>query len=332
MSSGSAPVFILLLVLLLTAFFAFGPMLLPSERSPESAVAEELQVMRFKSLGNSVAHAAFVEDAVIMDDEANLAEVVTRVTRDETDLVFLHVTNVDNKILASSNAGLVGTVYDARQPVEGSLSMVERRSGILEGAFAIRVSDKNVGFLYLGAAPKPPAGVLSTSVNPVMIAVGVIVALLAGALAVISRRNTKAKLMYEMNAHQEEIFSPKIEALKNSQQEARTKLDEVKASLEKAQNEYRQFSEEYETKRREAANDPLVQSIENLKVSESKLAKHIEELKEEENQLNTEINLLSQKREEVLAALEADKKEERTLHEKLDLIKKKILHLETPGR
>ncbi len=332
MSRGSAPLFIFLLVLLLTAFFTLGPMFLLSEKSPESASTEELQVKRLMSLGNSVAHAAFVEDAVIMDDEANLAEVITRVTRDETDLTFLHVTDVNNKIIASSNVDLVGTPYDARQPAEDSPSRVERRSGILEGAFAIRVRDTNVGFLYLGADPKPPAGVFSTSVNPLMIAAGFIVALLAGALAVVSKRNTKAKLMYEMNAHQEEIFSPKIEALKNSQQEARNKLDEVKASLEKAQSEYRQFNEEYEAKRREAANDPLVQSIENLKVAENTLAKHIEELKEEENQLNTEINLLSQKREEVLAALEADKKEERTLHEKLDLIKKKILHLETPGR
>ena len=75
-----------------------------------------------------------------------------------------------------------------------------------------------------------------------------------------------------------------------------------------------------------------MQSVEKLKSAEIKLIKHLEELKEEESQLNTELSLLSQKREEVLNALENEKKEERTLHEKLDLIKKKILHLETPGK
>jgi len=62
------------------------------------------------------------------------------------------------------------------------------------------------------------------------------------------------------------------------------------------------------------------------------LLKRLEKLKEEEQQLNKEISLITQKREEVRSALEAEKKEERTLHEKLDLIKKKILHLETPKK
>jgi len=332
MSKGGTSLIVLFLVLILTAFFFFSPNLFPQQSGHDSGIVKELQAKRFTSLGNSIAHAAFVEDAIIMGEEANLTEIITRVKKDEPEVEFIHFTDTNNKILVSSNPEMVGKTYDANVSADDGSSSVAERNGSLEGAFSIQIGKTKVGALYIGAKPRVSSGTLSASGNPVTIVAGVIVAFIVFLVTLISKRNTKAKLIDEMNKRQEEIFSPKIEALKNAQNDAQSRLGVVKEDLEKTQIELREFNEEYEARKREAESNPLVQSIEKLKADEDALMKRIGELKEEESQLNTEIGLLSQKREEVLAALEAEKKEERTLHEKLDLIKRKILHLETPGK
>ncbi|UCG29514.1 MAG: hypothetical protein JSV53_08325 [candidate division WOR-3 bacterium] len=331
MSKGAASFIILFLVLALTAFFFFSPNLFGRGDVLDSDITRELLVKRFTSLGNSVAHAAFVEDAVIMGEEAKLSEIVTRLKNDEPEITFVHITDADKKVLVSTDAAMVSKIYNS-DVLGGGSSAVTERNGIYEGGFSIEIGKTKVGFLYFGANPRVSSNTFSGSGNPIMIGVGIVIAFIAFLVTLVSKRNVKAKLIDEMNKRQAEIFSPKIEALKNAQSEAQTKLRSVNEQLEAAEQELQKFTEEYDTKRREAENNPLVQSIDKLKAAESDLIKRIEGLKEEESQLNTEISLLSQKREEVLNALEAEKKEERTLHEKLDLIKKKILHLETPGK
>jgi uncharacterized protein YoxC len=332
MSKGMSSLIVLFLVLILTAFFFFSPNLFPQQSGSDPGIVKELQTRRFMSLGNSIAHAAFVEDAIIMGEEVNLTEIITRVKKDEPEVEFIHFTDAKNTVLVSNNPELVGKVYNSNVSAEEGSSSVVERNGSLEGAFSIQIGKTKVGVLYIGAKPRASSATLSASGNPITIVAGVIVAFIVFVVTLISKRNTKAKLIDEMNKRQEEIFSPKIEALKNAQKDAQDKLGIVKEDLENRQIELQRFNEEYEARKREAESNPLVQSIEKLKANEGTLLKRIGELKEEESQLNTEISLLSQKREEVLGALEAEKKEERTLHEKLDLIKKKILHLETPGK
>lgn len=336
MSRGGASLVVFLLVLVLTAVFVFGPGLFPQLSTQDGQAIRDLNIKRFISLGNAVANAPFVEDAVIdavnMGENANLVEIVTRMKRDEPELTFVHITDTGDRILASSNPDLVGTTYGTTVSADDGLSKVMERAGSYEGAYAIQVRNTNVGFLYLGAKPRAATSAFSMSVNPIMIIAGVFTAFLVFLIAHMSKRRAKARLIEELNRRQEEIFSPKIEALKSAQNDAQKKLNEVSETLRQAEAEMQQFTEDYEARKREAESNPLVQSIEKLRASEGTLLKRIEELKEEEGQLNTEISLLAQKREEVLSALENEKKEERTLHEKLDLIKKKILHLETPGK
>ncbi|UCD18751.1 MAG: hypothetical protein JSU64_04820 [candidate division WOR-3 bacterium] len=332
MSKGWTSVAVLFLVLILTAFFFFSPRLFPGGGTQGQVNAKELHVKRFMSLGNSIAHAAFVEDALIMGDEANLTEIVTRLRNDEPELEFIHFTDADGEVLVSSDQTMVGNQYSANVSAADGASVVVERNGLFEGAFAIQIASRNVGVLYIGARPRVSSGVFPASGNPVAIVAGAIVAILAFFITAVSKRRIKSKLVDDMNKRQEEIFSPKIEAMKSAQKDAQGKLDNVKKELAETEDELRKFNEEYESRKREAESNPLVQSIETLKANEGTLIKRIGELKDEENQLNAEISLLSQKREEVLSALEAEKKEERTLHEKLDLIKKKILHLETPGK
>jgi DNA repair exonuclease SbcCD ATPase subunit len=331
MSRGAVSVIVLFLILVLTAFFFFSPNIFSGPDAENSDFAEELIIQRLTSLGNSIAHAAFVEDAVIMGDEAKLSEIITRLQKDEPELTFVHIADANSRILASSDSSRIGQVYSTNILPTGS-SAVRKQNGIYEGGFSINVGQMRVGVLYFGIKPNIGNIQLSSGRNPLMIIVGVGVALFAFIAMLISKRNTKARLVAEMNTRQEAIFSPKIEALRNAQNEAQNRLNEINENINNAELELQKLSDEYENRKKEAESDPLVQSVEKLKSAEIKLLKHLEELKEEESQLNTELSLLSQKREEVLNALENEKKEERTLHEKLDLIKKKILHLETPGK
>jgi len=222
-------------------------------------------------------------------------------------------------------------VFDTKILATGS-NAVRETSGSYEGGFSIDIGKMKVGALYFGANPRMSAVQLPSDVNPLAIIVGIVFAIIAFFVTLVSGRRIRTKLIDEMNRHQEEMFSPKIESLKKAQNEAQNRLNEVNDQIKNAELEMQRFSEEYELQKREAESNPLVQSVEKLKAAEVNLIKRLDDLKEEEAQLNTEISLLSQKREEVLSALEVEKKEERTLHEKLDLIKKKILHLETPGK
>ncbi len=331
MSRGSASIVVFLSILLLTALFFFSPSILTQRNSQNSEHVKELIVKRFESLGNSIAHAAFVEDAVIMGDEANLIEIITRLQKDEPELTYMHFTDAKNKVLVSNDSAMIGKVLSTNI-LSGSSSTVRQRNGTYDCAFSIDIAKKQVGAFYFGATPNASVSIFSGHTSPLVIVVGVVFALIAFVATRLSKRSIRAKVIDDMNRRQEEIFSPKIEAMKVAQKEAESRLNEANTEIKNAELELERLSAAYEERKKEAESDPLVQSVEKLKAAEVKLIKHIEELKEEEAQLNTEISLLSQKREEVLNALDAEKKEERTLHEKLDLIKKKILHLETPGK
>lgn len=331
MSKGAVSVIVLFLILALTAVFFFSPSFIFHESSAQSRVVKDLVSKRITSLGNSVAHSAFVEDAVIVGDGAKLTEIVTRLRKDEPELTFVHITDSKHQILASSDSAMVGKTYSSDIMTAGSSNVVEQ-NGRYEGGFSIDVGQVRVGALYFGIAPYAVQTQLSGDRNPITIVLGIVVALVALVAVLISRRSLKTKLVNEMTRRQEEIFSPKIEALRKAQSEAQNRLNEVNENIQNAEVELQRFSDDYETRKKEAESDPLVQSVEKLRSAEVRLIKHIDELKDEESKLNTEISLLSQKRDEVLVALENEKKEERTLHEKLDLIKKKILHLETPRK
>ena len=330
MSKGAASIVVLLLILLLTALFFFKPDFIFG-KAQRSEFTKELVMQRLTSLGKSIAHAAFVEDAIIMGESANLSEIIIRLQRDEPELTFVHIADADNMVLVSSDSSMIGKAY-LRNVLDARNSALSEQGGIYEGSFGINVGQKRVGVLYLGMNPYIEHTQVSDDRSVGVMIIGVAFAITAFLVMLVSRRNTKAKLADELGKRQEGIFSPKIEALRQAQNEAQNRLREVNEQISNAEKGLQRFNEEYETRKKEAESNPLVQSVEKLKTAEVELVEHIEELREEEAQLNTEINLLSQKREEVLNSLEAEKKEERTLHEKLDLIKKKILHLETPGK
>jgi len=118
----------------------------------------ELQNKKFTSIGNVIAHAAYVEDAVIMDADVNLNEIITQLSKDEPEITFIHFTNNKNRIIASTDSTLTGKVYSS-DLLNDSACVVRVGDGGYECGFSIEVGRKRVGALYFGATlDKKPKG------------------------------------------------------------------------------------------------------------------------------------------------------------------------------
>ncbi|MGB3342103.1 MAG: hypothetical protein WBB37_11545 [bacterium] len=331
MSKVSFAIIPCILIILLSAFFYFSPKFMAPQAAGGDTAIKEILIRKFVDVGNLIAHATFVEDAIIMEEVGNLNEIITRFQRDEPELIYIHFTDAKNTIIASSDQKSIDKTYSSTLLKSGS-SVVKENSGLFEGGFSIKVGKTMVGALYFGAKPDVPPVKVEAGSNPIILGIGIVLAIIVFIVMFSMQRNLEAKIVENINKRQEEVFSPKIESLKKEQGKVQQDFDELQNKTEKARRKLEQIESDYEAKKQEVEENPIMQSIERLKETESETLGRLEKLKEEEQRLNKEVTLLSQKREEVRSALEAEKKEEQTLHEKLDLIKKKILHLETPKK
>lgn len=331
MSKVSSAIIAALFIVLLTAFFYFSPRYFPQETTGGSETIKETMARRFVNVGNFIAHSSFVIDAVIENQTGRLAEIIAQFRRDEPDLQYVHITDAQGKIIASSVEEMVGTQYESNVLATGP-SVVREKSGVFEGGFEIRLKQTKLGVLYFAARPDVPVATVSIAPNPIIAVVGIAVAIIVFIILFSMQRHLEASIVAHINKRQEEVFSPKIESLKKEQEQIQQDVEDYNRQVEEARKRLQSLTEEYEARRKELESTPVMQSIDKLKETEAGLLKHLEKMKDEEQRLSKEITLLSQKREEVRSALEAEKKEEKTLHEKLDLIKKKILHLETPKK
>lgn len=320
--------------LLIAAFavFAFlSPSLLPQKSSGNAEALGELVNQRLLSIGNMVAHASFVTDALLEENYGNLSEIVTQVQKDEKEITLIHFLSGTNRVIASSDVNAVGKQFTA-EVLGTEPSTVRAKAGTYEGGFNITLGTKKIGAFYIKAVPKVPVVKVASAPNPIVLVAGIVLAIISFAVTMVLSRGIEAKLVDDINKRQEEVFQPKIEALKSEQASAQKTLDELNKNIAASQQNLKAIEAEFNARKKEIEAHPVVQSIEKLKAGESELLKRLEMLKEEQGKLQKEIALSKQQREEILSALDAEKKEETALRERLDLIKKKILHLETPGK
>ncbi len=331
MSKISFSIIPFIFIILLSIFFFVSPRFFSQEVAGSDEALREILVKRFINAGNLIAHAPFVVDAVIDKDDAKLNEIIVQFRQDDSEITDVFFTDTENNIIASSDPNVKGRTYDSAL-LESGPSVVKEKHGTFEGGFSIRVGKKRVGAFYFGAKPDVPVVRASAVPSPIVLAVGIIVGIVVFLITFLMQRNLEVKIVEDINRRQEEVFSPRIESLKQTQEQAQRELDALNGKIKTATVELKKLNAEFDEKKKKFEENPVMQSIEKLRGTESVLIENIEKLKEEEQKLTKEISLLSQKREEVRSALEAEKKEESTLHEKLDLIKKKILHLETPKK
>lgn len=331
MSKVTFSIIPLIIIILLSVFFFLSPRFFASEAAGSGGALQEVLVKRFTNIGDLIAHATFVEDAMIMEEVANLNEIIDRFRRDEPEFTYIHFTDKKNKIVASSDSNIIGKIYDSTLLKSGSSVVVEKK-GVFEGGFSIKIGNIVVGALYFGAKPKITASNLTTSSNPIVLGVGIVLGIIVFFIMFSMQRNLEAKIIDNINKRQEEVFSPKIESLRKEQERVQREVDGLNDKTAKVKKDLQKLDSDYKARKKEIESSPVMQSIDKLKETEAELLDRLKKLKEEEQRLSKETILLTQKREEVRSALEAEKKEESTLHEKLDLIKRKILHLETPKK
>ena len=318
-----------ILIIILSVFFYLSPQFLGQKPANGKEAVTELINKRITNLGNFISRSTFVQDALIENDEAKLSEIIVSLKQDDPEILSVNFTDNKNKVIASSNANLLGADYAPLNP--GSASKIVEKSGVYEGGFSINLGATPIGILYIQVKPKIPEIKVATSPNPIILVVGIVIAIITFIIMFSMASGLESRLVEDINLRQEEVFQPKIEELKKQQVEAQQALEEINKKIAQGENKIKTLEAEYQARKKEFESSPVVQSVEKLRETEAELLKKLEVLKNEENRLNNEINLLTQKREEIMNALEAEKKEEARLREKLDLIKKKILHLESPA-
>ncbi|OGC41792.1 hypothetical protein A2Y85_06140 [candidate division WOR-3 bacterium RBG_13_43_14] len=331
MSKAGAAIVAFIIVMIVSVVFFMSPRFLPTAATGDQNIAKDFMVKRFTNVGNLIAHATFVEDAVIMEGAANLNEIIQRFRRDEPEITYIHFTDGKGMVIASSDQNLMGKSFNSTL-LKSSSAAVKENNGLYECGFTILVGKTRVGALYFGANPVIPEIKVIPSSSPLVLAIGAVFGIIAFIVILSMQRNVEGRIVEDINRRQEEVFSPKIDSLKKEQNSQQKTLVDLNQKVNEAQGNLEKVNVEYQKRKKEIESNPVVQSIEKLKVQESEMLKRLEKIKAEEQRLTGEISLLSQKREEIKSALEAEKKEESALHEKLDLIKKKILHLETPKK
>ena len=110
MSKVSFAIIPCILIILLSVFFYFSPKFMASQAAGGDAAMKEVLIKRFVNVGNLIAHATFVEDAIIMEEVGNLNEIITRFKRDEAELTYIHFTDTKNKVIASSDQKMIDKV------------------------------------------------------------------------------------------------------------------------------------------------------------------------------------------------------------------------------
>jgi len=318
-------------IIILAVFSFMSPKLFTQKAANNTETLNEMITKRFTTLGNSIAHATFVVDAVVASDDAPLGEIISKVRQDEPEISAIHFTDTKNVVIASSDPNLVGKNY-LSDLLKSGTSVVRNNAGVFNGGFSINIGSKSIGALYFQAKPVIPEVKVSSTPSPIPLVLGGVLALLSFLIIMSMGKNLESKMVEQINQRQEEVFKPKIESLKNEQHEAQKALDELTKKTNDTRQNLQKAAEEYTARKKEIEANPVVQSIEKLKANEAELLKRLSALKEEESKLTKDISMSIQKRDEVHSALEAEKKEESALREKLDLIKKKILHLETSSK
>jgi len=132
--------------------FYFGAI---AEKGKKIRNEQDIQMGRLASIGNRIAHSVYVKDAVLMNEEWKLHEVILTIARDEPTMVYAHFVNKKNKIISSNESTNIGKVYKADLAIADT-SAIQDENGNYECGFSIKVKDKKIGALYFSIRTGQP--------------------------------------------------------------------------------------------------------------------------------------------------------------------------------
>jgi serine/threonine protein kinase len=125
--------------------------LLSGVSSPaDDQITIESPTRKYSIIGNLIAGSSYVKNAFVLCDEAKLSEIIDQLRRDEPEITYVHFTDDQNTVIASSDPGIMGAVYNSKI-LDPDADAVRQRGRFYECGFSIELEEKKFGALYFGA-------------------------------------------------------------------------------------------------------------------------------------------------------------------------------------
>ncbi len=114
----------------------------------------EIMLKRYIDLGRLISRSTYIINAFILCNEDNLNEVILQLLNDEPELVYVHFTDNNNKVVASTNDGVIGAEYRS-DFIRASDDTVYERNNFYEGAYTVSIEGNKLGALFFSARIMP---------------------------------------------------------------------------------------------------------------------------------------------------------------------------------
>lgn len=126
------------------------PLLPGSSTMIDTLAVAESPGRKFSAIGNIIVGSSYVKNAFVLCDEAKLSEIIDQLRRDEPEITYVHFTDEQNTVIASSDPRIMGAVYNSKllDPESGA---IRQRDRYFECGFSIELEEKKFGALYFGA-------------------------------------------------------------------------------------------------------------------------------------------------------------------------------------
>lgn len=184
----------LIFILILAVFSYMSPKFFTQKAANHTEMLNEMIAKRFTTLGNSIAHATFVVDAIVINDNAPLGEIISKVRQDEPEVSAIHFTDAKNVVIASSDPNLVGKNY-VSDLLKSGTSVVRNKAGVYDGGFSISIGSKAIGALYFQAKPVIPDIKVTSASSPIPLVVGVVLAVISFLIVMGMGKNLETRMV-----------------------------------------------------------------------------------------------------------------------------------------
>ncbi len=113
-----------------------------------------IMLLRYDDLGRLISSSNYLINAFILCNENNLNEVILQIVRDEPEIVYLHFTDNNSKVVASTNNTVIGAEYRS-DFIRADDNRVFDRNNFYEGAYQVSIDGNKLGALYFSARIMP---------------------------------------------------------------------------------------------------------------------------------------------------------------------------------
>lgn len=147
-----------LFTLLVIAYFVFSHLsrrdtstkTAPIDSLASEIIPQDVILEKYADIGTLVTTSQYVVSAYIMCNEDNLHEIIIQLMQDEPGMVYIHFTDNEHQVVASSNESVIGAEYRS-DFLNAAENAVRKHNNFYEGAFTIRAENNVLGAFFFTA-------------------------------------------------------------------------------------------------------------------------------------------------------------------------------------